>query len=159
MKKLILLMLLLPLFANAQTDPNEKKSDGKFRFISAAKTVSQPAVRKENSPKKLKDDEVYTGAVKFKTGSNEINCDSAISFTNEGIVMAYHVSITNPESFDIQGDVLNYNKDDNTGTLTNNITVTAKNGNVVGTSDNFKIDFSYEIYRVINGAITPPKQN
>ncbi len=154
------LLFLLPLSVYAQTDkdPNEVRSDGKLTFVSSGKNFSQPAVKKDNSNKKLKNDEVYIGSVKFHMGSSEINSDSAISYTNEGTIAFFNVKLANPQSFTISGDKLIYTKDDNTGELSSNISVTAMNGNVVGTSESLKIDFSYEVYRIINGSLTPPKQ-
>jgi len=153
----ILLLILLPLLSKAQKDdPTEKHNNGKLVFGQSTKQFSQPAVKKDDSPKRLKDDEVYVGDVKFQIGSTQINCDSAISYTNDGTLALFRVKIANPESFDIVGDVLNYNKEDNTAALTDNVSVTARNGNVVGTSNYLKIDFSYEIDRIINGSLTPP---
>jgi lipopolysaccharide export system protein LptA len=158
MKTLLFVLAMLPFVCIAQDDPNQKHDDGTLEFVQAAKSFTQPAVRKENSPRKLKDDQVYTGNVKFTIGSNDIISDSAIVYTNENVMMAFNVKITNPQSFDIIGDILNYNKEDNTALLTGNATVTAKNGNVVGTSASLRFDFSYDIYHIIDGAITPQKK-
>ena len=156
MKRILFILLLLPFISNAQTDPAEVKSDGKLNLTHSNKTVTVPAARKEGDKRKLKDDEVYTGNVKFKIGGNEISCDSAILYKNDDKLSAFHVIITNPVSFVIKGDNLNFDKEKVTGTLTSNISVTAMNGNVVGTSDNFELDFSYDVYRIINGSMIPP---
>jgi len=133
----------------------EVKSDGKLNFVSAIKTTTQPAVRKDDQHKKLKEDIVHTGDVKFKIGSNTITCDSAIEYTNENKVAAFKVIITNPSSFTIKGGELNYNKEDASGILKNDISVTAMNGDLVGTSELFNLDFSYQIYR-LTGNIKQP---
>src|SRR5579872_2852897 len=136
MRNILFLLILLPLLSKAQKDdPNEKHNNGKLVMARANKQYKQPAVKKDDAPKRLKDDEVYVGDVKFQIGSTEISCDSAISYTNDGTVALFHVKIANPESFDIVCDVLNYTKEDNTATLTDNVSVTAKNGAVVGTSN------------------------
>jgi lipopolysaccharide assembly outer membrane protein LptD (OstA) len=158
MKKFMFLLFILPLsvYAQKDKDPNEVRNDGKLAYVSSAKTLSQPAVRKDNSTKKLKNDNVYAGAVKFRIGSSDISADSAISYTNEGTIAFFNVKLANPQSFAINGDKLLYTKDDNTGELSSNISVSAMNGNVVGTSESLKVDFGYEIYRVVNGSLTPP---
>ena len=159
MKKIVFLLILLPLLSRAQKDDtNEKHNNGKLVMAHANRQYKQPAVKKDDSPKKLKDDEVYLGDVKFQIGSTEISCDSAISYTNDGTVALFHVKIANPESFDIVGDKLSYTKEDNTASITENVSVTAKNATVVGTSNYLKIDFSYEIDRIVDGSLTPPKR-
>jgi hypothetical protein len=158
MKKIVFLLILSPLFTKAQNEAAEKMNNGKLVFVQAARQFSQPPVKKDDDAKRKKDDQVYVGDVRFKIGSTEINSDSAISYTNDGTMAFFHVKIANPESFDIVGDVLSYTKEDNTAALTENVSVTAKNGNVVGTSNYLKIDFSYEIDRIVNGSLTPPKR-
>jgi lipopolysaccharide assembly outer membrane protein LptD (OstA) len=160
MKQLIFVLAMLPLLSKAQDkdkdNPLNKKNDGNLELVHAGKTYKQPAIRKENSPKKLKDNEIYVGDVQFKIGDNQVSCDSAILYTNDGLLVASHVKITNPESFDLTSDLMTFNKEDNTADLADNITVTARNGDLVGTSASFKIDFSYNIYRVTGGSIIPP---
>lgn len=159
MKKILFLLLFLPFVTNGQTELAEKKSDGKMNLISANKTITRPAVRKEGDRKKLKDNEVYLGDVKFKIGLSEITCDSAILYQNEGMLSAYNVKVTNPQSFDIKGTVLSFNKENGTANLNSDITVTAKNGVVIGSSEYLQFDFNYEVYRIINGAINPPNNH
>ena len=159
MKKMIFLLLFLPFISNGQAELAEKKSDGKMKLISANKTIARPAVKKEGDHKKLKDDEVYLGDVKFKIGESEITCDSAVLYQNDGMLTAYNIKLTNPQSFDIKGAVLSFNKENSTASLTSDISVTAKNGVTIGSSDYLQFDFSYEIYRIINGAINPPKNH
>ena len=159
MKKILFLLLFLPFLTNGQTDLAEKKNDGKMKLIHANKTMTRPAIKKEGDRKKLKDNEVYFGDVKFQIGVTEITCDSAILFQNDGMLTAYNTKISNPQSFIIKGDNLSFNKENITADLTSNISVTAMNGLLVGNSDYLQFDFSYEVYRIINGAINPPKGN
>jgi hypothetical protein len=170
MRSILFLLLFLPFISHAQDDMSQKqkdeiaktnaalevRSDGKLRFLSANNTTTQPAVRKEEQRKRLKDDVVHTGNVKYQIGSNLISCDSAIEYTNEDKIAAFNVKITNPVSFSIKGGELNYNKEDNSAILTKEISITAMNGELVGTSEIFTFDFSYQIYRV-NGSIKQPK--
>ena len=88
MKKIIFLLLLLPLFSNAQTDKKEdenKESDGVLTLVHADKTVAVPAAPKEGK-KKQKDNTKYLGTVQFKIGNNQITCDSAIIFENDDLL-------------------------------------------------------------------------
>jgi len=158
MKKIIFLLLLLPLFSNAQTDKKEdenKESDGVLTLVHADKTVAVPAAPKEGK-KKQKDNTKYLGTVQFKIGNNQITCDSAIIFENDDLVEAYNVTIINPIYFTTRGDQLNYNKETKRGNVTKNVNITALNGNVVGSSENVEVDMSREAYRIGMGSINPP---
>lgn len=160
MKKMLLALLLVPCICMAQKkekDPYEVKGDGTLELVHADKTVKVPPAKKEeDNKKKLKDNEVYTGNVKFKIGSNEIACDSAVSYTNDGMVLTFHNKISNAVSFAIISDMLTLNKENAVATLSGGIKVTAQNGNVVGTTDELKIDFSYDLYKIVGGSLTPP---
>src|ERR1039458_3653712 len=153
MNKIVFLLLLLPLFCNAQSEKEEtnKPSDGKLVMVHAGKTESIPPVKKDDK-KNLKNDTKYTGAVLFKIGANDINCDSAIVFENDGVMEAYNVTLTNPEYFTMKGGTLSYNKEAKRGSLLNNIKVTALNGDLVGTSESVDVDFSHDAYRIGRGA-------
>ncbi len=163
MKAFLFALMLVPVVSFAQADskdrkidPTEVKSDGKLVFVHAAKTKTQPAVRKEGDKRKLKDDEIYVGDVTFHIGGNDLKADSAIMYTNDGVLSMYNFSITNPVSFTFKGDNLIFTKETVKAVLQSGIKITTLNGDVVGTSDNMEIDFGYEIGKVIGGSITPP---
>src|SRR4051812_23748780 len=116
MRSILYLLAFLPFITHAQQEMSQAQkdeiaktnaalevhSDGKLIFLSAAKTFTQPAVKKDDQHKKLKEDVVHTGNVQFQVGSNTITCDSAIEYTNEDKVAAFNVKITNPSSFTIK---------------------------------------------------------
>ena len=159
MKKVIFMLLLLPLFSNAQTDKkeeNNKESDGILNLVHADKTVTVPAAPKEGK-KKQKEDTKYYGAVQFKIGGNQISCDSATVYENENTVMAYNVTISHPGYFTTKATKLNFNKDTRHGTVTENVVITALNGVVTGTSESVEVDLKTEAYRIGMGNITPPE--
>ena len=159
MKKIIFLLLLLPLFSNAQTEKEEtnKESDGILSLVHADKTVSVTAIKKDGVKNK-KDNTRYTGNVQFKIGNNQISCDSALVLENEDMVQAWNVSIANPTYFTTKGDEFNYNKATKKGTITKNISVIALNGNVIGNSESVEVDLKTEAYRIGMGSITPPEK-
>jgi hypothetical protein len=157
MNKIVFLLILLPLFSAAQTEKEEtnKPSDGILTLVHADKTVSVPAPKKDDK-KDLKNDTKYYGAVQFKIGNNQISCDSAMVHENDNLVDAYNVTISNPEYFTVKGATLNYNKQTKSGTLSSSITVSALNGNLIGTSESLEIDLKNEAYRIGSGNINPP---
>ncbi len=159
MKKVVFLLLLLPLFSNAQTDKKEetnKENDGILTLVHADKTVNVPAAPKEGK-RKQKEDTKYYGSVQFKIGGNQITCDSATVFENESTVMAYNVTISNPGYFTTRATKFNYNKETRKGTVTENVVITALNGVVTGTSESVEVDLKTEAYRIGMGNITPPE--
>jgi len=168
MRSLLFLLAFLPFITHAQEMSQAEKdeiaktnaaldvrSDGKLNFLSATKTFTQPAVKKDDQHKKLKEDVVHTGNVQFQVGNNAITCDSAVEYTNEGKVLAFNVRVTNPRSFTIKGGELDYDKEKANAVVSKDISVTALNGDLVGTSESFNLDFSYEVYR-LNGTIKQP---
>lgn len=158
MNKFLFLLLLLPVSGFAQKDKEEtnKPSDGKLVLVHADKTVTV-APEKKDDKKNLKDDTKYFGAVKFKIGGNTITCDSAKVLENDGIVEAYNVTLSSPDYFTTKGALLTFNKATLGGTVTKDITVTALNGNVIGTSESVVVDLKNESYRIGMGNITPPE--
>lgn len=159
MKFLLSFLLLFPFVCSAQSDdPVNKKGDGILKLTHSNKTWTQPAAKKDGEKKKLKDDEVYKGDVKFEIGSNLITCDSAIFYKNENKVSAYNVTVSNPVSFVIKGDNLLFDKTTAQSVLKSGISLTAMNGELIGTSDMVELDFSYEIYRMVNGVLVQPKK-
>ncbi len=147
---MLCLMMLVPFMSYGENK--------KLTLAHADKTTTRPAVPKNDSKKKLKDDVVYYGNVKFQVGSTVITCDSAVVSENDNTMTAYsQVKISNPESFNLKGDALKYNKDSHKGTISSNVLVTAKNNAVVGTSETIDVDFSEDAYRINGGAITAPQ--
>lgn len=155
MRVLLFILIFIPFAVFGQDEKLDKPSDGKMNLEHADNTTKRPAEKKEGR-KKQKDDIVYTGNVKFTIGGNTLTCDSAVSYENDGTLFAYNVKITYPASFTITGKVLNFNRETARATLTTDVTVTALNGNKVGTSPVFEFDFNYDRYRITSGIITPP---
>jgi lipopolysaccharide assembly outer membrane protein LptD (OstA) len=158
MKKIVFILMLLPLFSNAQKkEDSNKDSDGILKLVHADKTISVQAAKKENR-KNPKNDTKYSGSVQFKIGNNQMTCDSAIVFENDDLVTAYNVTISNPEYFTTKGGTLEYNKETKRGNVLQNVTVTALNGSVIGTSESVEVDFKKEAYRIGMGSIRPVEQ-
>ena len=159
MRLIFSLLLLFPILCLAQKkdeSPFDKKGDGKIKLAHADKTESRPAVKKEGEKRK-KDDEVYYGNVKFTIGDNEIACDSAILFKNDDKIVAYQVTITSPVSFTIKGTELTFNTNTAQSNLKSNVTVMARNGNLVGTGESLDLDFTYQAYRMGQGILKIPE--
>ncbi|MCD6011152.1 MAG: OstA-like protein [Flavipsychrobacter sp.] len=155
------LLLLFPVLCIAQKkdeSPFDKKGDGKIKLAHADKTVSRPAVKKEGEKKKLKDDEVYYGNVKFTVGDNAIACDSAIHYRNDDKIVAYQVTVSSPMSFTVKSNELAFNTNIAKASLSGNVSVTAQTGRLVGTSENLELDFSYQIYRMGQGVLKIPEK-
>lgn len=162
MRAFLFALMLVPVIGFAQADskdgkidPTEVKSDGKLNFVHANKVKTQPAVRKEGDKRKLKEDEIYVGDVTFHIGGNDLKADSAILYTNDGVLSMYNFSVSNPVSFMFKGENLVFTKETAKAMLQSGIKITALNGDVLGTSESMEIDFGYEIGKVIAGSITP----
>ena len=154
-------LLLLPFLSPAQKkdeSPFDKKGDGKIKLTHADRTIARPAVKKEGDKKKLKDNEVYYGNVKFTVGDNQIACDSAIHYKNDDKIVAYQVTVTSPEAFTIKGNELTFNTNTAHSNLQSNVSVVAMNGDLVGTSESLDLDFSYQIYRMGQGILKIPEK-
>lgn len=154
-------LLLFPVLCSAQTeakDPAAEKSDGKLSLIHADKTFTRPAVKKEGEKKKLKDDEVYYGNVKFKVGDNEITADSAVYSKNEDQVTAYNISVSSPLSFLTKADKMTFSKETAISSVSSKVTVSAQNGDLVGTSEWVELDFNYRYYHLGRGTLAIPEK-
>jgi lipopolysaccharide assembly outer membrane protein LptD (OstA) len=151
MKFLVALLVLFPFLTYGQSEPTKK-----LTLLHAGTTTSRPpAVKSEK--KKQKDDVVYMGDVKFQTGNSIITCDSAVMNDNDGIVTAYNVKLSNPESFDIKGGIMTFTKETKKGVVTANVVVSAKNNTIVGLSESIEVDFSEDNYQISRGALTTPQ--
>lgn len=152
MKLILPLLVVIPFVSNGQN-----KGTDKLTLVHADKTSTRPAKAQEGETKKLKDNTVYYGNVQFQVGMSYINCDSAVLNENISDVTAYHVKVTNSESFDVKADQMAFSTKTRKGMLNSNVVVAAKNEMVVGTSDALELDFSEDVFRIGKGNLSSPE--